>query len=211
MTETWLPAQDYAGITQERLFIVGDLIRTARETAADDHHPEDGETNWTLGVSGFERTCAAVAAASPEYPWLDVVSGACGGPVRFVMTVGGHPIRFFHGDPNAVPARYQQLNLPELVELQHALDMDDGLPTGRCLRIAIENDVSGRPECIYLVELDSATGSTKKIYLIPSLAEHGSVAEFVQPVDEESIPPVSAEPVDDAAQVETQKTGSEHE
>ena len=112
---------------------------------ADDHHPEKFETNWSLGVSGYERTCGTLTWATQTYEWLNVVAGTGGGPVHFVMSVGGHAIRFFRGSPDDVPERYRQTSFPEFLELQRALELDGTLPVGRSLRIAIENDAEGRP------------------------------------------------------------------
>src|SRR5436190_19409456 len=98
MPSTWTPWDTYPGLTQDRLITVGDMIRTAREETADDHRPDKFETNWSLGVRGFERTCGALTWAQQEHSWLSVVSGAGGGPVHYVITIGGHPVRFFKGE-----------------------------------------------------------------------------------------------------------------
>ena len=191
--------------------MVGDLIRVAREEAAEDHRPEKFETNWSLGVRGYERTCGALTWAQQEYPWLTVVSGAGGGPVHFVMTIGGHPIRFYRGDPDDVPERYRQTSFPELIEQQKALALDDALPQGRCLRIAIENDSDGKPSNIYLVEMNGDTGTVAHIYLIPSLTTTATVTDFAPPVAAADIPPVSAEPIEnqDETKEHDDKTGSD--
>jgi len=213
MTQTWLPWNDYPGLTRERLLIVGDIIRDARGEAADDHRPDKYETNWSLGVRGYERTCGAISWSVQEHPWLSVVSGAGGGPVHFVMTIGGHPVRFYRGEPDEIPARYQQPSLPEVVELQRALAIDSNLPEGRCLRIAIDNDATGRPSAIYLVEIDEELATPTNVYLIPELEQSGTVAEFARPIPPAEIPPVTAEAIEDAGQVTTdhKKTGSRDE
>ena len=208
---TWLPPSDYPGITQERLLVVGDIIRVAREGAADDHHPEKWETNWSLGVSGYERTCGALTWAAQEYPWLAVVSGAQGGPVHFVMAIGGHPIRFYRGEPDEIPARYQQASFPKLVELQRAFSLDNGLPQGRCLRISIDLDADGKPSGIYLVEMDEQTAQPTNIYLIPSVASTTMLVDFAPPVQPVEIPPVSAEPAESENKAQKDKTGSDDE
>ena len=48
--DTWLPEADYPGITQDRLLIVGAIVRDTRSEALDDHRPDKWETNWSLGV-----------------------------------------------------------------------------------------------------------------------------------------------------------------
>ena len=210
---SWKPWNDYPGLVLDRLLTVGGLIRSARDSAADDHRPEMYEGNWSLGVRGYERTCGALTWATQTYDWLTVVSGAGGGPVHFVLSITGHAVRFYHGSPENVPERYRQASFPELLEQQRALELDGDLPLGRSLRIAIENDDDGRPDSIYLVEVSEDTGLTTNTYLIP-LPNRGTVAPFGTTNDPPtSIPPVSAEPVDDRDEgsAEGTKTGSNDE
>jgi hypothetical protein len=211
MDQTWHPSDTYPGITQERLLVVGDLIRTVREEAADDHHPEKFETNWTLGVSGYERTCGQLSWAQQSYPWLEVPCGAAGGPVHFVFKIGGHPMRFYRGDPGEIPTRYQQLSFPELVEIQKARAVDSGLPEGVGLRMSVDLDADGRPTNIYLVEMDERTGEPLNIYLIPFMAKTTNIVEFTPLVAPVEIPPVSAEPIDSEQEGNKNKTGSNDE
>ena len=146
---------------------IGEVIRTARDGAADDHRPEMHESNWSLGVRSYERTCGTLVWAAVQYDWLTVVTGNGGGPVHFVMTMGGHAVRFYRGSPESVPERYRQRSFPELIQQQQALELDDNLPLGRSLRIAIENDEDGHPESIYLVEISDA-GDATNIFLHPA-------------------------------------------
>lgn len=140
-----------------------------------------------------------------QHPWLQVITGASGGPVHFVMSVGGHPIRFYSGEPDDIPDRYRQLSLPELVEQQRTLALDDDIPVGRILRISIITDTHFRPSTITLVEMDEQTGETINFYIIPPLAATTTVTEFVPPVKPVDIPPVSAEPIDAEEQQEKKK------
>ena len=192
----WQPWNDYPGLTLDRLLCVGDLIRVAREGAADDHRPEMNETNWSLGVRAYERTCGAVRWARATHVWLNVVAGLQGGPVHFVMSIGGHAVRFYRGSPDHVPERYRQRSFPELTQQMHALELDGDLPLGRSLRIVIENNEDGRPGSIYLVEISDDTGIATNTFLIP-LTGQPAVAPFVVPNEPPAyIPPVSAEPVE---------------
>ncbi len=193
------PWNNYVGLTLDRLVVVANIIREARNRAADDHRPDTGEGNWSLGVRCYERTCQALRRATDTHQWLSVVTGAEGGPVHFVVSIGGHAVRFYHGLPESVPGRYRQASFPELTEQkQLALELGGDLPAGRALRIAIENDGNGRPESISLVEISNDTGNTLRQFLIPppSLA---AVAPFAWPTESPvKIAPVSAEPVDSA-------------
>ena len=211
---SWQPWNQYPGLTLERLVCVADLIRNARDGVADGHHPEMGEGNWSLGVRGYERTCWAITWATETHEWLNVVTGSEGGPVHFVMSIGGHAVRFYHGSPDSVPGRYRQPSFPELAEQQLALELDGELPTGRALRIAIENDEDGRPESICLVEIRSDTGNATNSFLIP-LPTQSTVTPFgAATTPPANIPPVSAEPVDDQQDeggAGATKTGSDDE
>lgn len=210
----WQPWDDYPGLTFDRLRAVAELIRNAREGAADDHRPEMSETNWSLGVRAYERTCGAVRLATPTHPWLHVVAGHHGGPVHFVMSIGGHAVRFYRGSPDHVPDRYRHPSFPELTQQMHALELDGKLPLGRSLRIVIENDKGGRPSSISLVEISDDTGIATNTFLIPGLPalNQAAVARFVAANEPPAhIPPVSAEPLEDecAADGTTDKrTGS---
>ena len=202
---SWKPWNDYPGLTRERLLCIGEVIRTARDGAADDHRPEMHESNWSLGVRSYERTCGTLAWAAVQYDWLTIVTGTGGGPVHFVMTMGGHAVRFYRGSPESVPERYRQRSFPELIQQQQALELDDNLPLGRSLRIAIENDEDGHPEAIYLVEI-SDYGDATNTFLIP-LPSQIAIASFGNEPPA-NIEPVSAEPVDDHQEEDGTATGS---
>ena len=202
----WKPWNDYPGLTLERLLCIGEVIRTARDGAADDHRPEMHESNRSLGVRSYERTCGTLVWAAVQYDWLTVVTGNGGGPVHFVMTMGGHAVRFYRGSPESVPERYRQRSFPELIQQQQALELDDNLPLGRSLRIAIENDEDGHPESIYLVEISDA-GDATNIFLIP-LPGQVTIASFGSEPPA-NIEPVSAEPVDDHQEEDGTATGSD--
>jgi hypothetical protein len=211
--DIWLPWADYAGLTQERLLIIGDLIRVAREEALGEHRPEKGETNWSLGVRQFERMNYTITWATQQYPWLYVVHGAGGGPVQYVFTIGGHAVRVCRGDADEVANRYQEPCIPELQHQQLLLLLDQPAPLNRFLRIAVENDQSGAPAHIYLDEMDTETGQPIRHYMIPAIAENTTVAEFSQQIPPVEIPPVAAEPIEDEEQDEQvepkKKTGSD--
>ena len=206
---SWQPWNHYPGLTLDRLVCVADIIRTARDGAADDHRPETGEGPWSLGVRCYERTCTALSWSTETQKWLTIVTGSEGGPVHFVMSIGGHAVRFCHGTPEDIPRRYREPSFPELVEQQLALQLDGDLPTDRALRIVIDNDASGRPETICLVEISNDTGNATETYLIP-VSSQATVALFAPSIEPPaSIAPVSAKPVGEQhAGAAGAKTGS---
>ena len=187
----WVPWATYPGVTAERLAEVANTIWAARNEAADDYRPDKGETNWSLGVCAFERTCYAVSQASIASSWLTIKSGTGGGPVVFVFSIGGHPVRFFRGEPEDIPERYRMLPFPECDEQREAAKQYALLPPGRALRFVIENDSTGRPVVIYLVEMDGETGKSLSVYEIPR--EGRNVTPFARPSPPANIPPVTAE------------------
>ena len=192
---SWQPWNDYAGLTLDRLLCVGEIIRGARDAAVDDHRPDKHESNWSLGVRCYERTCGALTTAAQEHEWLNIPAGIGAGPVHFVMSIGGHAVRFYRGSPDDAPERYRHPSFPELLEHQYALELDNELPLDRSLRIAIENDEDGRPESLYVVELSATTGITTNTFLIPLT---DTVELFGVPNEPSvNIPPVLAEAVDD--------------
>ena len=210
---SWKPWNAYPGLTIDRLVSVAALIRTARDGAADDHRPECYEGNWSLGVRCYERTCGVLINAAQSHEWLHIVTGAKGGPVHFVISIGGHAVRFYHGTPEDIPDRYRQPSFPELFEQQHALKLDGNLPVNRSLRIAIENDQAGRPDSIRLIEM-THEGVPTNTFLIPLLGQVAIAAFGTANEPPANIPPVSAEPVDDHQKDDgstIKKTGSDDE
>jgi hypothetical protein len=214
MVEPWLPWNEYPGLTQDRLLIVGDIIRTARADALKDHRPEKFETNWSLGVRQFERTNGSITWKTQEYPWLTVIAGEGGGPVQYVFCIGGHPIRVCRGDEEDVANHFRTACQPELDQQLLLFALDTVIYEGKFLRIVIENDAKGIPLNIYLVQMDDDTGKPIQSYLIPVLAAMpaASVAEFAPQADGVELPPVTAEPVEEAetaGQEVKKKTGSD--
>jgi hypothetical protein len=207
--DAWLPWNTYPGLALERLVIVANVVRVARTEAIEEHRPDKGETNWSLGVRQFERQNNSIVWAAQSNSWLTVLSGAGGGPVQFVFAIGGHSIRVCRGGPDEVPARYQQLCFPEVLQQQAVLDIDGEVPPGICLRMAIENGSTGAPADIYLDEIDEETGTVLRNYLVPQVAMTTQITPFAPPqAAPANIPPVTAQPVQ-AAATSTSMTGSE--
>lgn len=207
----WIPSDHYPGLTLDRLLIVAAIVREARDGAADDHRPEKFEGPWSLGTRCYERTTGALMWRSQEYPWLSIKSGGTGGPSHFVMTIGGHPVRVCKGTPDDIPAKYQELSFPELEAQQDLFSPDNTVPQGRGLRIVVENDAELRPDVIYLVEVDEATGEATNSYIIPKVSPATAiVTDFTSKAEPAEIPPVTAEPTDEevAKDSDKDKTGS---
>jgi hypothetical protein len=204
---SWKPWEAYPALGPDRLVIIGDVIRRCRDEAATDHRPDRGESNWSLGVRGFERTCAALTWASAEHPWLTVASGVGGGPVHFIFRIGILPIRFYRGSPDDAPEKYRQASFQEFREQQQALELDEGLPPHRCLRISIELDAIGRTAAVYLAEFDELAGEAVNAFEIPLLSGDVSVAPFVEEKPGVELPPPAVELIS-AARRKAQNDGA---
>jgi len=145
------PSQRYPDLTPERLAIVGNILAKERDDAAADHHPERGETEFSLGVSAWERTKAAIIAASQLYTWLSIADGETPGPSQFTFQIGVYAIRFYHGTPEETPTRY--LLQSDAEQLQ--IPIENALPAEHILRFAIETNAIHRTTNIELIEVDA--------------------------------------------------------
>lgn len=191
---TWLPEHTYPGITSDRLLLVAGLVREARTDALDDHRPDKWETNWSLGVRQYERTEGTLTWATGQHPWLTNVTGAQGGAAQYVFAIAGHPIRFCRGDDEDVAVRYRTPCFPEIQQQNSMFGLTQQDQT--VLRLVISNESDGRPDDIWLMQLDEF-GTILNAYLIPEVAASTVIHEFApQPVPAVEIPPVSAEPVE---------------
>ena len=144
------PSQRYPDLTAERLSIVANILAKERDDAAADHHPECGETEFSLGVSAWERTKTAIIAAAQQYTWLRIADGENPGPSPFTFQIGVYPIRFYHGTADDTPTRYLLRSDVEQLEMT----FDHALPTGHILRFAIETNAIHRTTTIELIEVD---------------------------------------------------------
>jgi hypothetical protein len=176
----WLPSDYYPGLKRQRLRIVADLLNDARNGAVDDHRPETGESSWSVGVRGYERGEVSVIRGQVKYEWLRVVNGVDAGPSMFVFKIGIHPIRFLHGTPDDIPAKYEKPVLPEIEEMQQALALDGALPKYRILRMCVDtNPHTLRVKRIVLAELNEATGQVLNQYLIRENEAQSAAAPVV--------------------------------
>ena len=189
----WKPWITRPGLSLERLVYVAEVIRAARNGAADDHRPEKHEGPWSLGCRCFERTWGMLREKAEEHEWLDVVAGpggVPGGPRAFVMKIGKHDVRVYRARPDRpedVPLRYREPVFPEW----HDAMLDEGM----LLRISVENDVDNRPDLISLVEVNALTGNVTNTFIIP-LSAHVAPSFGVADEQPAEMQPVVAEPAD---------------
>ena len=179
----WTPADDYPDLTLDRLVIVGNLLRNARDGAANDHHPDRYETSFSLGVSAWERSKGELVAASYLHPWLTIGQGGGTGATHFIFQIGIYPIRFCHATAEEeLPYRYRKLSFDEgrLQRQQGALAMPGALPEGHSFRIGIvTNKETHRTVRIKLIEFDNITSEIVREFLIPLAAATTTITPFV--------------------------------
>lgn len=112
-------------LTELRLQLLVHAIKEARAGAVSKHEPAKGENEWTRGCVAYARTCFAFAEVAKDHPWLRVTQAG----LSCTLSIEGEPVRFFCG------------------EAEH--------PSGRSLRRAIEEAVSGGRLPFYQNELAS--------------------------------------------------------
>lgn len=166
MDTSWKPWETYADLTGDRLIVVADLLRVARDEAVDDHRPTKGETALSLGVSGWERSKFALCQARSKHTWLRIANGEAPGATHFIFQVGAYGIRFYHGEPDAPPARYRTLTLEEKGASQGALDLGQ-MPDGHALRFAVTTGLDFRVLSVSLIEFEEDTQETVRQYRVP--------------------------------------------
>src|SRR6201988_3876123 len=180
--KNWLPWVHYPGVTKDRLNIVADELIDARNGAASDHKPETGESSWSVGVRGYERSEVRLIRPQVTYDWLRAVNGVEAGPSMFVFKMGLHPVRFLHGTPDDIPAKYEKPVLPELEEIKQAQLLDAALRDDRILRLCVETFAHTLlVKRVVLAELNKKTGDVLNEFLIRDFGEAmgGSTAPVV--------------------------------
>jgi len=160
------PWNIHPGLTVERLQTVGNVIRSARHSAVTSYEPEKGDDPWSLGCVAYARTRSAISKATEKYEWLKVVEAG----LHFVFSVGGVPLRFYHGDSESPPDRSLRRNFPEIKAQQLALEFIKVPLTSGIFRIAVETDERGEATSLTLVLVD-AVGEPQDSWPIPATAE----------------------------------------
>ena len=100
------PTELHPALTEERLCVVGNIIRQRRHAAVLRHLPEEGDNAWVLGCRGYQWICDRIIrdAEGEQKEWLSIIEDGRAGN-HFVFGIGDVPIRFYRGDPDDVPAK----------------------------------------------------------------------------------------------------------
>jgi hypothetical protein len=188
---SFLPWNAYPSVTAERLSIVADKLRRARNDTLKLYDPIGGDTPWSHGCRAHVRQIKAVLDAAKEYDWLTVLPDE--EALRFTFAIGGMPIRFYRGAPAEIPEHHLHRTFAEIRQLQLVL-IPEVRKTAKILRMAIELDAEGNASEISLVELD-VLGKPLNTYLIPQMVTKSNVIPAQTQAIE--LPPLHPEPLED--------------
>ena len=148
-----LPWDFHPALTEERLRICGRMLANARRDALAMARYEMGDDPWSVGCRAFAfgRNRPQRAAASSDYPWLEVLDDSA----HFVFVIGGNgngvPVRFYRGaaeEPTERTLRRQEMELQQL-----SLALGEAEAEGLAFRLAVETDATGRVERVVFLAL----------------------------------------------------------
>src|SRR3954464_4277599 len=148
-----LPWDFHPALTEERLRLCARMLANARRDALAMASYELGDDPWSVGCRAFAfgRSRLKRAAASGEYPWLDVLDDSA----HFVFVIGGNgngvPVRFYRGaaeEPTGRTLRRQEVEVQQL-----SLALGDEAAEGLAFRLAVETGEAGRVERVVFLAL----------------------------------------------------------
>lgn len=190
MANDFLPWEKYPDLTEERLRVIAEIIRSVRAGAVGLHEPHNGDGEWCLGCRSYERTCFALRQAAEEHSWLNIMPETKA--LQFSFSIGSVPFRFYKGDPEDPPSHYWALTYGELHCIQLSLALEGMPPIDRVLRLAVETGPDREVAAVTLVECDEQ-GDVKNAYSIPLRRENVNVVIMQAPAVD--LPPVVAQPL----------------
>lgn len=193
MEENWKPWTTFEDLTLDRLVIVAEILRRIRDETADDHHPEKGEGQLTLGVGAWERSKFALCQARSQHTWLRVAHGEGKGATHFIFQIGVFGVRFYHGDPDDPPLNYRKLTYEERGASQGALNLGQ-LPDGHALRFAVVTGKDNKTVAVHLIEFHEDSQETICSFQIP-LTTADKVMPFVSQKEGVKLAPPAVEVV----------------
>ena len=148
-----LPWDFHPALTEERLRLCARMLANARRDALAMASYELGDDPWSIGCRAFAfgRHRLERAAASGEYPWLEVLDGSA----HFVFVIGanGHgvPVRFYRGPADEPTARTLRCQEQEAEQL--CLALGEEVAEGLVFRFAVETGEGGRVERVVFLAL----------------------------------------------------------
>ena len=141
------PASLHPDLSDDRMNVIAELLREARDGAVDDHRPSKGERNWSLGSRGLERGMHAIKEGALVYPWLKILNGSR----HFRFMIGAVPVAFYHGRARQPKASTLLRRADELRQTSLAFP---GVSTPPAIRIAVETDDTGKVSTILVAQVE---------------------------------------------------------
>ena len=148
-----LPWDLHPALSEERLRLCARMLANARRDALAMASYALGDDAWSVGCRAFAfaRHRLERAAASGEYPWLEVLDSSA----HFVFLIGGNgggvPVRFYRGpadEPTGRTLRRQEIEAEQL-----SLALGEAAADGLVFRFAVETGEAGRVERVVFLAL----------------------------------------------------------
>src|ERR1700737_1446294 len=91
---TQMPWELHPDLQADRLAVLAEIVRRARDEVRESHAADIGETTWSAGARSYERIKHGITAAQAGHSWLKVIEKS---GLRLTFTVGSVPLRLFTG------------------------------------------------------------------------------------------------------------------
>ena len=211
MPEPLDPSDLYYALTPDRLAVIGREVWDARVLAATTARWHDGATKFSVGLHAwlYGKTRLAKLAVAGTHPWLSVSDE---GP-KFVIKMGGCPLRFCSGDDESpLRANYRHPLPRERLDLQLAFAASELTKDDVFVRLLVTADEEGMPVALFLAECDLRTGDINNAWRIRLSGEGGTgVAAFVAPKPPVVLPGLNLETHEEAKEREQEEKVREAE
>src|SRR3954447_15037712 len=148
-----LPWDFHPALSEDRLRICARMLANARRDAIAMASYDLGDDPWSVGCRAFAfgRHRLKRAAASGDFPWLEVLDDSA----HFVFVIGsnGHgvPVRFYRGaadEPTERTLRRQEREVQQL-----SLPLGEAAAEDLAFRLAVETGEAGRVERVVFLAL----------------------------------------------------------
>lgn len=164
------PTELHPALTEERLCVIGNIIRQRGHAATLRHLPDEGDNSWVLGCRRYQWICYRLMsdAEGEHKEWLTIIEDGSGGS-HFVFGIGGVPIRFYRGDPDDVPAKTVDCGPVEDAAMQIAFPGIERKKKQKAthIRIAYSTDEKREVDEVKLIVVDEDLNPVGDGWVIP--------------------------------------------
>ncbi len=184
--EAFLPWESYPDLTLQRISLLGNTVKAARNSSADAYDPDSGDNRWSRGCSAYARQCNMLRELKTRVDWMTLTSDSRD-HLEFTLAVGRIPLKICRGD--------LEEDIPRIGGFAHGeqilMDLEFATKPFAPLRIVVESDARGYVEKIYLAEFDGT--DIARYFDIP--LDDSDSGEFTLPTPD----PVSPLPIEGRA------------